>query len=332
MQRFFVEPYQVLEEEHRITLTGPDLNHMKNVLRMRIGEEVWISDGSEKEYHCTIEEFQEDSAVLHILYAQESQYELPSRIYLFQGLPKGDKMELIIQKAVELGAYAVVPVETRRCVVKLDAKKAQKKVTRWQQISESAAKQSKRMLIPEVKNVMSWKEALAFAKGLDVVLIPYELAQGMKETREILAAIQPGQSVGIFIGPEGGFEEEEVRDAMEAGGKPVTLGKRILRTETAGMTVPGFNVIFFARGANSSLYLPVNVFLSVFLNSPHIIKSFTACTTSSNPNIMEVCFACTFLISFSIIFSIHSYLSFSGHSHPSRLAILLSIVKCSRLP
>ena len=237
MQRFFVEPYQVQEEEHRITLTGPDLNHMKNVLRMRIGEDVWISDGSEKEYHCTIEEFQEDSAVLHILYAQESQYELPSRIYLVQGLPKGDKMELIIQKAVELGAYAVVPVETRRCVVKLDAKKAQKKVTRWQQISESAAKQSKRMLIPEVKNVMSWKEALAFAKGLDVVLIPYELAQGMKETREILSAIQPGQSVGIFIGPEGGFEEEEVRDAMEAGGKPVTLGKRILRTETAGMTM-----------------------------------------------------------------------------------------------
>ena len=237
MQRFFVEPYQVQEEEHRITLTGPDLNHMKNVLRMRIGEDVWISDGSEKEYHCTIEEFQEDSAVLHILYAQESQYELPSQIYLFQGLPKGDKMELIIQKAVELGAYAVVPVETRRCVVKLDAKKAQKKVTRWQQISESAAKQSKRMLIPEVKNVMSWKEALAFAKGLDVILIPYELAKGMKETREILSAIQPGQSVGIFIGPEGGFEEEEVRDAMEAGGKPVTLGKRILRTETAGMTM-----------------------------------------------------------------------------------------------
>lgn len=237
MQRFFVEPYQVQEEEHRITLTGPDLNHMKNVLRMRIGEDVWISDGSEKEYHCTIEEFQEDSAVLHILYAQESQYELPSRIYLFQGLPKGDKMELIIQKAVELGAYAVVPVETRRCVVKLDAKKAQKKVTRWQQISESAAKQSKRMLIPEVKNVMSWKEALAFAKGLDVVLIPYELAQGMKETREILSAIQPGQSVWVFIGPEGGFEEKEVRDAMEAGGKPVTLGKRILRTETAGMTM-----------------------------------------------------------------------------------------------
>ena len=153
-------------------------------------------------------------------------------------------MELIIQKAVELGAYAVDPDETRRCVVKLDAKKAQKKVARWQQISESAAKQSKRMLIPEVKNVMSWREALALAKELDVLLIPYELAKGMKETREILGTIQPGQSIGIFIGPEGGFEEEEVRDAMEAGAKPVTLGKRILRTETAGMTM--LSILMFA--------------------------------------------------------------------------------------
>ena len=227
MQRFFVEPYQVQEEEHRITLTGPDVNHMKNVLRMRIGEDVWISDGGQKEYHCTIEAFEEEGAVLHILYAQEPQYELPSRIYLFQGLPKGDKMELIIQKAVELGAYSVVPVETKRCVVKLDEKKAAKKTARWQQIAESAAKQSKRMLIPEVKKAMSWKEAIAFAKELDVLLIPYELAKGMKETREILAAIEP----------EGGFEEEEVQAAMEAGAKPVTLGKRILRTETAGMTM-----------------------------------------------------------------------------------------------
>ena len=237
MQRFFVEPYQIQEEEHRIILTGSDVNHMKNVLRMRIGEDVWISDGKEKEYHCTIESFEEENAVLHILYAQEPQYELPSRIYLFQGLPKGDKMELIIQKAVELGAYAIVPVETRRCIVKLDEKKALKKTARWQQIAESAAKQSKRILIPQVKQVMGWRDALALAKELDVLLIPYELAKGIKETREILSNIKPGQSVGIFIGPEGGFEDEEVQAAMEAGAKPVTLGKRILRTETAGMTM-----------------------------------------------------------------------------------------------
>ena len=237
MHRFFVEPYQIQEKESRITLTGTDLNHMKNVLRMRIGEEVWISDGSEKEYHCTIDEFMEDCAILHILEIEEAGYELPNRIYLFQGLPKGDKMELIIQKAVELGAYSIVPVEMKRCVVKLDAKKAQKKTVRWQQISESAAKQSKRMLIPEVKSVMSWREALAFAKELDVLMVPYELAKGMRETREIISSIKPGQSVGIFIGPEGGFEEEEIQTAMEMGAKPVTLGKRILRTETAGMTM-----------------------------------------------------------------------------------------------
>ena len=237
MHRFFVEPYQIHDEESRITLTGTDLNHMKNVLRMRIGEEVWISDGSEKEYHCTIDEFMEDCAILHILEAEEAGYELPNRIYLFQGLPKGDKMELIIQKAVELGVYSVVPVEMKRCVVKLDGKKAQKKTARWQQISESAAKQSKRMMIPEVKSVMTWKEALAFAKELDVLMVPYELARGMKETREMISSIKQDQSIGIFIGPEGGFEEEEIQAAMDAGMKPVTLGKRILRTETAGMAM-----------------------------------------------------------------------------------------------
>ena len=235
MPRFFVGTDQISDKD--IVITGTDVNHIRNVLRMTPGEEVTVSDGQGMDYFCRIAELTKEEVRLDIVDSWHSFVELPAKIYLFQGLPKADKMELIIQKAVELGAYAVVPVETRRCVVKLDAKKAQKKVTRWQQISESAAKQSKRMLIPEVKNVMSWKEALAFAKGLDVVLIPYELAQGMKETREILAAIQPGQSVGIFIGPEGGFEEEEVRDAMEAGGKPVTLGKRILRTETAGMTM-----------------------------------------------------------------------------------------------
>lgn len=237
MQRFFVEPHQIEEEAHRIHITGTDVNHIKNVLRMKTGEDVWISDGGEKEYHCQIEDLEEDEVLLHILYAQEPEYELPNRIYLFQGLPKADKMELIIQKAVELGAFAVVPVETRRCVVKLDAKKAAKKVTRWQQIAESAAKQSKRMLIPQVHEVMTYKQALEFASSLDIKLIPYELAKGMKETREILSGIKPGQSIGIFIGPEGGFEESEVALALEKGAHAITLGRRILRTETAGLAI-----------------------------------------------------------------------------------------------
>ena len=180
MQRFFVEPHQIEEAKHHIHINGTDVNHIKNVLRMKCGEDVWISDGGEKEYHCRIEELGDDEVLLHILYAQEPKYELPNKIYLFQGLPKADKMELIIQKAVELGAFCVIPVETKRCVVKLDAKKAEKKVSRWQQIAESAAKQSKRMLIPEIHEVMTYKQALEFARQLDVKLIPYELAKGMK--------------------------------------------------------------------------------------------------------------------------------------------------------
>lgn len=237
MQRFFVEPYQIEEEMHRIHITGSDVNHIRNVLRMKAGEELWISDGRQKEYHCSIESLEEQEVLLHILYAQEPDYELPSRLYLFQGLPKADKMELIIQKAVELGAFEIIPVETKRCVVKLDAKKAEKKVSRWQQIAESAAKQSKRMLIPKVKGVLSFQEALSYAKDLDITLIPYELAKGMGETKEILRSIVPGRSIGIFIGPEGGFEEHEVEAAVAAGAKPVTLGRRILRTETAGLAM-----------------------------------------------------------------------------------------------
>ena len=235
MQHFFADPSCVDGEQ--IRLAGSDVNHMKNVLRMKPGEEVWVSDGEGMDYFCSVEGYEEKEAVLRVVKKEVSQTELASRLILFQGLPKGDKMEWIVQKAVELGAYSVVPVSTRRCVVKLDNKKAEKKVSRWQQIAESAAKQSKRMLIPEIHEVMTYKQALEFAKQLDVKLIPYELAKGMKETREILSEIKPGQSVGIFIGPEGGFEEEEVAKALEAGAHAITLGRRILRTETAGLAI-----------------------------------------------------------------------------------------------
>ena len=237
MPRFFVEPCQIQEETHEIRVTGTDVNHIRNVLRMKQGEELWVSDGAGKEYHCQIAGMDGEEILLHILYAQEPDYELPNQIYLFQELPKADKMELIIQKAVELGVHEIIPVETRRSVVKLDAKKAEKKTARWQQIAESAAKQSRRMYVPRVSSVLSFSEALKKAGELDIKLIPYELAQGMKETRAILGSIRPGQSIGIFIGPEGGFEEQEVQAASEAGASPITLGKRILRTETAGLAV-----------------------------------------------------------------------------------------------
>lgn len=236
MHHFFVDPSRIGEKE--IIIEGSDVNHIKQVLRMEQGEEVHVSDGqSGKIYCCRIDAFEEDRVYLKILEMLEDGTELPSKIYLFQGLPKADKMELIIQKAVELGVYEIIPVATKRAVVKLDDKKAAAKVKRWQAISESAAKQSKRMMIPEVKMPMDFKEAIAYAKTLDVRLVPYELAEGMEGTRKQIENIRPGQSVAVFIGPEGGFEEAEIALARENDCYPVTLGKRILRTETAGLTV-----------------------------------------------------------------------------------------------
>lgn len=234
MHHFFVTPEQV--QEDTIKITGSDVNHMKNVLRMKIGEQVQISDGNNRKFLCEVQLMASEEICLRIKEELRADTELPSRIYLFQGLPKSDKMELIVQKAVELGVFAVIPVATKRAVVKLDDKKAGKKIERWNSIAESAAKQSGRSLVPEVMQVMSYKEALQYAKDLDVVLIPYELAEGMNETKTMIENICPGQSVGIFIGPEGGFEVEEVEYATLQGVKPITLGKRILRTETAGLT------------------------------------------------------------------------------------------------
>ncbi len=146
-------------------------------------------------------------------------------------------MELIVQKAVELGVYEIIPVAVRRCVVKLDEKKAAGKIARWQGIAEAAAKQSKRAVIPNVHPVMHMKEAVERARSMDVRLIPYELAGDMGRTKAIIETVKPGKDIAVFIGPEGGFEESEVRMATEAGIEPVTLGRRILRTETAGLTV-----------------------------------------------------------------------------------------------
>lgn len=235
MHHFFVTPEQV--KGNNIYIVGSDVNHMKNVLRMKIGEALQVSDGNNKKYLCEIESMTCEEVCVTIKEEQCADNELPSKIYLFQGLPKGDKMELIVQKAVELGAYEIIPVATKRAVVKLDEKKGAKKVERWNGIAESAAKQSGRNVIPRVTEVLPWKEAVQYAKALDIVLIPYELAEGMQETKDIISKIQPGQSVGVFIGPEGGFETAEVAYAVENGAKSLTLGKRILRTETAGLAI-----------------------------------------------------------------------------------------------
>lgn len=233
MHHFFVTPQQISGDKIRIE--GGDVNHMKNVLRMKLHEKAEISDGESRTYLCEVEAYEEDVAVLHILEEMEADTEPASKLYLFQGLPKSDKMELIVQKAVELGVYQVIPVAMKRSVVRLDDKKAAKKADRWNSIAESAAKQAGRSRIPEVTMSLSYKEALKMAEELDVTLLPYELAGGMKVTREVIRQIKSGQSVGIFIGPEGGFEPEEVDAAVSMGAKVITLGRRILRTETAGL-------------------------------------------------------------------------------------------------
>jgi 16S rRNA (uracil1498-N3)-methyltransferase len=237
MYRFFVQKEQIDMEEKKIHIIGSDVNHIKNVLRMKSGDKILISAGDNQEYSCLIAGFDSDEVQADVMYVQEAGFELPSKLYLFQGLPKSDKMELIIQKAVELGVYEIIPVETKRCVVKLDKRREEAKLKRWRGISESAAKQSKRMFIPKVCEVMKFSKALEYAKSLDICLIPYELAEDMPHTKAILENIEPGQSIGIFIGPEGGFAPEEIETALEGKAQPITLGKRILRTETAGMTV-----------------------------------------------------------------------------------------------
>ena len=233
MYNFFVDESN--RQGNFYLITDDDYNHIKNVLRMKVGDNILItSEGSS--HLCALKEFSGDCAVAEIVEENYQDTSLPIKLYLFQGLPKSDKMELVIQKAVELGAEAIVPVEMSRCVVKLDDKKKKSKVARWQAISESAAKQSKRMSIPKVYDVMSYKQALDFSGELDILLVPYECKDGMVSTKNALQKIKSGMSVGIIIGPEGGFDEKEIALAEEQGGLTISLGKRILRTETASVT------------------------------------------------------------------------------------------------
>lgn len=236
MHNFFVSKNNKQGDTYYITDT--DYNHIRNVLRMKEGDTFLVSCDSNSDL-CRLEGYEGESAVVHIIEENYQNTELPVEIHLFQGLPKADKMELIIQKAVELGVYKIIPTEMSRCVVKLDDKKKKSKIARWQAISESAAKQSKRNTVPEVCDVLSYKEMLKKVKEFDLLVVPYENKGGMTSTKNALSKIKEGMSVGILIGPEGGFEESEVNAAIEAGGEVISLGKRILRTETAAITAVG---------------------------------------------------------------------------------------------
>ena len=231
MPKFFFNKNDI--SRGQVQLFGEDEKHIKTVLRAREGEEITLCDGEGMDYQCRIASL-ERGVLLDILSQDVCETEPKTKITLYQGLPKADKMELIIQKCVELGVDRIVAVSTERAIVKLD-KKETKKLERWQKIAEAAAKQSGRGKIPEIgQQVLKFKEAVAEAKELDGAIIPYERE---RETgiRQFVQNFK-GESVGVFIGPEGGFADEEIALAQENGITPITLGKRILRTETAGMT------------------------------------------------------------------------------------------------
>lgn len=232
--QFFIEDEQAGKDF--ITITGPDVNHIKNVLRMKPGEKVRVSSRSGHDYECAVLELTNDFVQLDILNSDIAGTELSSKIYLFQALPKGDRMEYVIQKAVELGVYEIIPVAMKYCVVKLDEKKAHAKIKRWQAVAESAAKQSKRSRIPLIHPLMDYQSATARALECDHCLVPYENERGMQAAGRALASVKPGESISVMIGPEGGFAQNEIA-AVRDRAQVISLGRRILRTDTAAIAV-----------------------------------------------------------------------------------------------
>ena len=236
MSRFFTDISLIDRDAGKLTITGDDVNHIKNVLRAAQGDSLIVSDGNGSDYNVIIDEIQKSSISASIVNAFQNRTEPPVKITLYQGIPKSDKMETIIQKCVELGIYSIVPVLTDRTVVRFkDTRDMDAKTVRWRRVALEAAKQCNRGIIPEVAVPVKLNKAFEAAANYDLSLIPYE-----NETDAGLGKYMTRQgvhSICIFIGPEGGFEESEIERARQNGIKAVTLGPRILRTETAGAAV-----------------------------------------------------------------------------------------------
>ncbi|MDO6354479.1 MULTISPECIES: 16S rRNA (uracil(1498)-N(3))-methyltransferase [unclassified Caloramator] len=230
MHKFFVSAEQV--RFPNIYIYGEDVDHIVKVLRLRNGDKIQISDGNGKEYICEIIKSDKKEVVCNIIESFDNETEAPINITLYQGLPKSQKMDLIVQKCVEIGVVRIVPVITNRVVVKVEGRDLKNKIERWQRIAYEAAKQSNRGIVPIVSDVMNFEEAIEEMKQKDLVVVPYEREKerGIKDLRDR----KDIKDIAIFIGPEGGFEEEEIENCLDIGAIPVTLGPRILRTETAG--------------------------------------------------------------------------------------------------
>ncbi len=234
MYNFFVDENSKTIDGYSIS--GKDYNHIKNVLRMKTGEDLLVTFNGKSDL-CCICDFTSDEVLVKIIKPDYQSTELPVSITLFQGIAKGEKMELVIQKAVELGANEIVPVEMKRCIAKIEKNKVKQKTERFNLISESASKQSKRNVIPKVLEPMSFDNALSYAKDFDLLIVPYECAEGMAATTSVLSSIKKSMKIGVMIGSEGGFDDGEIEKAKALeNAKIISLGKRILRTETASIT------------------------------------------------------------------------------------------------
>lgn len=231
MPRFFV-PKENIGDEY-IKIDGEDVLHIKKVLRMREGEELEICDSQGFDYRGKIDSFGDKEILVKVISKEKSLTEPPVKVTLFQGLPKAAKMDYIIQKTTELGISDIVPCTLNRCVVKLEG---DKKTKRWQKISEEAAKQSGRGIIPEIHEPVDLKAAIGMLEGYDLKFVPYECEENNK-LKSVLLSKKDVRTVGFMIGPEGGFDKSEIQLLEENGVIPVSLGKRILRTETAGEAV-----------------------------------------------------------------------------------------------
>ena len=241
MPKFFINSEQVKEDT--IQILGQDVKHIKKVLRAQIDQEINICNyETEENFLCQIIDIKEEKIKCKIINKIEGNTESNIQVTIFQGLPKSDKMEYIIQKSVELGVYNIIPVEMKRCVVKLEEKDKIKKVNRWQKISEVAAKQCGRDLIPKIENIINISKLCDFVENYDIMVVAYEneekntLKEKLIKIKETLSKEQKIK-IGVVIGPEGGIELKEVSEMQEKGAEIVTLGKRILRTETVSLNV-----------------------------------------------------------------------------------------------
>ena len=235
MPKFFVTQDKITENQ--IIIDTEDVAHISRVLRLGMGDHVTVCDSQGTDYEAEIAEMEQKQIICSITEKHASESEPNIKVTLFQGLPKASKMEYIIQKTTELGINEIVPIKLSRCVVKIDNKKDEKKkLDRWQKISEAAAKQSGRGIVPQISEIMTLDEVIERSKEFDLFFVPYECEE-QKTLKEVLLSKTDIKTVGFIIGPEGGFDPTETEKLRESGIDTVTLGKRILRTETAGEAV-----------------------------------------------------------------------------------------------